>query len=261
MRKMIAVATLSLVLGVAAAAGPAEDTPEGRAYVGFSFGGTRLAPRDMHYGLRLDHDSRDYGDRASMPAPFAQVDFTRAGLADARINGLNVLKKGYRLAQNEGQPADMSSSGGDAPPPAPVEEEGFFSGMWHGVTNFFGGLFGGGDDEQPAQAAAEAAPEAAPEGELAEGTFIGYNAIDWSLLAVGAVGIGYIASEVTNGDEDQDPTASGGGGGGGSTNTCVVSPICIPLGLRNTAAGTGTRDPAYDEWLDGGTGHMGDLGG
>jgi hypothetical protein len=260
MRRIIAAATFALVLGVAGATDPTEPATEGKAYVGFSFGGQKVAPRDFHYGLRVDPDSR-FAEGLHQ-APLMQIDFTRRGLNDARVNGLSVLKQQYRLRQAE---EEAAAEGGEA---AAAEEPGFFSRTWSGVKNFFGGLFGGGDEEeaaeeQPAETA-EAGAEAAPE-EIAEGMFMGFNAVDWVLLAVGAAGVGAVASEVSGGDEDPDPTGGGGGGGGGGGTQCVPGPIpnlCAPLRSETRGTGNDERvDPAYAEWLDGGTGQMGDLGG
>jgi hypothetical protein len=302
MRKMIAVATLGLVLGVAGAAGPADDSAEGRAYLGFSFGGDKIAPHDFHYGLRMDYDSRSIESRGFGTPALLQFDFTHRGLNAAQVNGLSILKKSYQLKQNEGQPtetppaegqpaeaAPAESAPAESPPPEaasggeaaaaaePAAEEGFFAGMWHGVKNFFGGMFGSDEETETAAKEGKEAGESAPaaegptpeEGELAEGTFMGYNAIDWATLAVGAVGIGFVASEVSNGSQDPDPRASGGTGGTGGGLTpapCTTGITPVPcVGLRSgkafSAFDVEAQDPEYQKWLDGGTGQMGDLGG
>src|SRR5687768_15258236 len=98
MRKVLAAACFGLVLTVAGASNPDEATPEGRAYFGLSFGGERGIPRDFHYGLRVDHDSR-FGEG---PAPaLMQLDFNARGFNSAHVNGLNVVRPQYRLRQNE----------------------------------------------------------------------------------------------------------------------------------------------------------------
>lgn len=271
MRKVIripgvAAGTFLLALGVAQAADDRfEPSTEGRAYLNLSFGGEKLAPRGLHYGLRFDQDRRFAPEQA---APLMQFDFTSRGMNDMRVNGLSVLKAQYRLRQAEEEAAEEGMEGGG-------EEQGFFEGMWSGVTGFFGGLFGGDEDEVEETADAEdvEGAEEAPE-EIAEGTFMGYNAIDWGLLAVGAVGLGYVVSEVSNGDDDPDLVDSDGDGIPDNEDPpeppCdgLVDPItgtCIPTapfgGRLGGGAGTGKVDPAYQEWLDGGTGHMGDLGG
>ena len=299
MRRMIrttgiAAAGFVLAVGVAGASALDEQNPESRAYFSLSFGGAKIAPRDLHYGLRIDHDSRFLEGEA---VPLMQFDFTRSGLSDARLNGLSVLKQRYRLHQSEEQAAE--EAGAEAPAEefpaeeAPAEEatmeeataeedtweapaeEGFFSGMWSGVTGFFGGLFG--DDEEGVEEVtetAEAGTEAPPE-DLAEGVFMSYNMVDWGLLALGVAGVGLAASEVAGGDETADPPGgvggpNGGGGDGTPGEPCIVTvPVPLPegcdpnalMGRRSGgAAGTATLDPEYQKWLDSGTGHMGDLG-
>jgi hypothetical protein len=304
----IAAAGFVLALGVASATDRDEQTPESRAYLSLSFGGERVAPRNFHYGLRLDHDSR-FVDGAT--APLMQFDFTRRGLHDARLNGLSVLKQSYRLRQSEEEaaaeagstpteePAAEEAAPAEAAPaePAPAEaaatdgveetpaeggevaaeEGGFFSNMWGGVTGFFGGLFGGDEEEVAAEtteAPAEAAPaesaEAAPE-PVADGMFASYGIVDWGLLALGAAGIGLAASEVAGGDEDPDPAAQGGAATtGGSTPIGGLTPTAggttTPIGGLTPVSGfvpinVDLSPEAREqlEWLDGGTGRMGDL--
>lgn len=259
MRKLIAAATFMLSLAVAGAAGAASDeqSPEGRVYFGASFGGERVVPRNLHYGLRLDHDSR-FLEGASVSPPLMHLDFTRRGLNDARVNGLSVLKRQYRMKQDDGETVEEDLE---------AEEPGLLEGMWNGVTGFFGGLFGDDEEEQVAEAEEEVVEEAeeAPE-DLAEGAFMGYSAVDWGLLAVGAVGVGFIASEVVNGEEDPDPTAGSGTGGNGDGGVDPCDPDTFDpetcLGGLGLASITASRDDLTQErleWLDSGTGQMGDL--
>jgi hypothetical protein len=259
----IAAAGFVLALGVAAATDRAEQAPESRAYLSFSFGGEKAAPRDFHYGLRIDHDSRFVEGTAP---PLMQFDFTRRGLNDAQLNGLSVLSQRYRLRQSEEQAA--AEGAGEA-----AGEEGFFEGMWSGTKNFFGGLFGGGEEEEVAEAApdeaapAEEAPaEAAPE-ELADGAFANYSIADWGLLALGVAGLGLAASEVSGGDEDPlRPTGGTSTTGSPGCNTQFITSTCVTTNTYAPSRWTTPYDragnsPEYQQWLDGGTGQMGDLGG
>lgn len=307
----LAIGTCFLTLGAAGAADRYEPSTEGRAYISLSFGGERLAPRDLHYGLRFDQDRRFYPEQT---APLMQFDFTARGMNDLRVNGLSVLRADFRMRQAEG----ATSGAAEAPPEEPAaeeevaedepaeeapaeeasagevgedladggeaagEEEGFFEGIASSVGGFFGGLFGGGEEEEApaAEDMAETTDEVPPD-EIAEGTFMSFNAIDWGLLAIGAVGLGYAVSEVSNGDDDPtlvDADGDGvadppGGGGGGSGVACLIPPNqidpdgfpdgCDPNAFAGRQSG-GTFlgvDVDYQEWLDGGTGHMGDLGG
>ena len=253
MRKLVAAAAFGLVLGVAGASSSGDQAPEARAYLGFSFGGERVVPRDFHYGLRLDHDPR-FVD-GSVP-PLVQFDFTRQGLNAARVNGLNVVRQRYQLRQTE---------------PAAVAEGG---GFWASVGNFFG--FGDEADAGVETRAAEEAPAADAGGdEVTEGTFLNYSAVDWGLLAVGMVGIGVAVAEISNGDESEDFGAGGPapppppppppGPAGGALGGLAGGLGGLPGGLSGySAPGMGTdveRDAEYRKWLDGGTGQMGDLGG
>lgn len=255
----IAAAGFVLALGVASATDRNEQAPESRAYLSLSFGGERVAPRDFHYGLRLDHDSRFVDGSA---APLMQFDFTRRGFSDARLNGLSVLKQSYRLRQSEEAAAaeePAPEEGGEA---AAAEEGGFFSNMWGGVTGFFGGLFGGDEEEaatETAEAPAEAAPaeggEAPPE-DLAEGAFTSFGIVDWGLLALGAAGVGLAATEVANGDEDPDSTTQSTT----TTTTTGTTPIGVPVsGFLPASSELSPEARERLEWLDGGTGRMGDL--
>jgi pyruvate/2-oxoglutarate dehydrogenase complex dihydrolipoamide acyltransferase (E2) component len=296
----IAAAGFVLALGVASAADRNEQAPESRAYFSVSFGGERFAPRELHYGLRLDHDSR-YADPSTLP--LVQFDFTRRGLHDARVNGLSVLTQRYRLRQSEeeaaaeagGAPAEEAAPAEAAPAEAApadggeqaaadggeaaAEEGGFFSNMWGGVTGFFGGLFGGDEEEAPAETA-EAPAEAAPaEGEApaeapADGMFSSYGVVDWGLLALGVAGVGLAASEVANGDEDPDFKDADGDGLPDGGVACTQDPIpiidpdgtpdgCDPNLFAGRQGGLTSMkmDVDHQEWLDGGTGHMGDLEG
>lgn len=282
----VAAAGFVMVLGVSHAADPYGPVPESRAYIGFSFGGARVAPRALHYGLRMDHDSH-FVELEGQRLPLMQLDFTSRGLADARLNGLSILRSDYRMRQAEESPPE---EGGEAPveQDAPAEEapaEAAAAGS--GDCGFFCRLFGGEDDEaaESAEAPADAAPaeeapaetaDAAPE-PIAEGTFMGFGIVDWTLLAAAAVGIGLAATEVNNGDEAQDPQGgvppvNGGPGSPGSGEPCIIPPNvldpngtpdgCDPNAFAGRQAGLAgvTVDVDYQAWLDGGTGHMGDLG-
>jgi hypothetical protein len=272
----IAAASFILTLGVAGATDRSEQHPESRAYIGFAFGGEKVLPRNFHYGLRMDHDSRFLVEGEAL-APLMQFDFTRRGLADARLNGLSVLKKSYRLAQAE-EPAPAEEPPAEQPPAeeppaeappaeeppaeaaeappaeggaegaaaAGAEEPGFFSRMWNN-------LFGDDEEEvaETAEAPAEAAPaeeapaegaEAAPAGEVAEGAFMNFGIVDWGLLALGLAGVGLAAGEVQNGDETADPQ-SGPPTPGGTTGGTTGGGGCTTSFLTTTCITTPTYAP------------------
>jgi hypothetical protein len=290
MRKVLAAATFGLVLGVAGASNSDEHNPESRVYLGFSFGGQKIAPRNFHYGLRIDHDSRFL---QAPVAPLMQFDFTPRGFNDAHVNGLSVIRPAYRLRQAE-EPASQepaveevtSEPAAEAPAEEVSEveevegegeaaaegEPGFFSRTWAGVTGFFDGLFGGGEEEvaEDAAAPAEAPAETAAADDVTEGSFLNYSVVDWGLLAVGAVGLGFAVGEVSNSSDSDDPGATTGGtptgetaGGVGDTSVGGDTSLggLTPLGLTSTHIRTELSRESRErlEWLDGGTGHMGDL--
>jgi hypothetical protein len=251
MRKVISAgimaAGLGLVFGAAAVAATDEQTPEAKAYFSFGFGGEKPGVRALHYGLRLDHDR--YFVPAEQPLPaLMQLDFSRRGLSAMQVNGVNVLRPAYRANQDE--------EGAGEEEEVIEEEEGFFE----SIGNWFSGLFG--DDEEEAEVAeSDTADEAvADEG---DGTFLSYDAVDWGLLAMGVAGIAFIGSEVADGDDDPDPKA--GGGGTPPLPPCgpgaPAPPNCDLPGPLFTARTSATFSESNDhqQWLDSGTGQMGDL--
>lgn len=110
-----------------------------------------------------------------------------------------------------------------------------------------------------------------------DGMFSNFTFVDWSLIAVGAVGIGFGISEVVNQKDTRDPVR-GGSTTGGTTTGGTTTGTTLGGVLGGTTTGTtlggvlGTfrttsegldetrNNREYQEWLDGGTGQMGDLG-
>lgn len=230
MRKTALSIALSLTcVGLASAWGPNNDAPEARAFAALSFGeSARSGMSEFFYGMRLD---QSYQSRLEGRPALAQMHFDRHGFNEARVNGVPFAYT-VRLAQNEG------GEGGESSP----------------------------------------------------GAFSNFTFVDWTLLAVGAVAIGYGISEVVDQEDTPDPSGGGtttggtttggtttggtttgtplggllGGGttGGTTTGTTTGTPLGGLLGtFRTTSQGADeTRHSAeYQEWLDGGTGQMGDL--
>ena len=260
MRKTFVAAGLGLFLSMAAVAAPDEQTPESRAYLSFSFGGDKPGLRALRYGLRLDHDRFFTTGDQPLPA-LMQLDFSRRGLSAIEVNGLNVLRPAYRRSQNEDEaeaaPAEEAEE-------TVAEEEGFFE----SIGSWFGGLFGD-DEDQATDVAADEAPAdeavAEEEEEVGDGPFMTYEAVDWGLLAVGIASIGFVATEVFEGDDDSDPKAAAPPTGGCPTGQrpnplFPVGPACIPLFAGSLSSTSySVQDPEYQKWLDSGTGQMGDL--
>lgn len=262
-------ALVAVSLGVYAA-DPLSVEPESRAYLNFNFGGAPETKQEFHYGLQLGQRAQ-YSREGDLlrPASSINVDYSNVGNGFL-INGKPLRERSLRLNQAEGEAAAAAAA----------EEPGFFE----GIGNWFGGLFG--SDET-----AEAAPVAEGEAAATEpGFFDSYTFADYALLGVGVVGVGYAISEVVKSEDSDDPAAStttggteggedplggllglptGGGttGGGGSLlgNTPpLCDPVlgsgeCLPFAPNSRVQNNLRRDPAYAEWIDGGTGQMGDL--
>lgn len=108
------------------------------------------------------------------------------------------------------------------------------------------------------------------EGEAAAGTT--YTAVDYGLLAIGALGIGYGISEVVNQKDSNDPGAASPGTPPGTPSPSpapggLCTPIpgapCLPplpgFAGSSTPFEAGNVTPEYQQWLDAATGGMGDL--
>lgn len=154
---------------------------------------------------------------ADVRPPLMQMDFDRAGLVSTRINGLNAVQR-LRLNQDEPPPAeDTSASGGESSSESSGESSSDSS--------------GGGSETT-------------------------YSIIDWSLIAIGAVGIGFIAAEsLDNKDESPDPPVEEPDDGGGLLGGL------LGILLTDESGFSGAPDHERQLWLDGGTGQMGDIGG
>jgi hypothetical protein len=214
MRKLLIATAIGagLCVGAVAVAANSDDlAPQARAYMNYGFGGKDSSlPRNFHYGLRLDQDTRlaTRIGRESMPS-IMQLDFNaKSGFESARVNGVPFASRSLRL--NE------------------------------------------------------------------DGTETSYSVLDWGLLAVGVVGLGFGIAEVVKTKESDDPKTTGtstGGGTTGGTPTGGTTTGGTPTGgttggLLGTgllgftgASYSGDRnvDAERQAWLDGGTGHMGDL--
>ncbi|MEK6806434.1 MAG: hypothetical protein AABY95_07280 [Pseudomonadota bacterium] len=222
-----------------------EVQPESRAYLNFNFGGAPETKQEWHYGLQFGQRAQ-YSREGDVlrPANSLNVDYSNVGNG-LLVNGKPLRQRSYRLNQAEGEAAAAVAA----------EEPGFFG----SIGNWFGDLFGGGEEE--------AAPVAEGEAAATEpGFFDSYTFADYALLGVGVLGVGYAIVEVTKSEDSEDPAAAstdGGTDGGNSPLGCVIEldPGCIPLysGRSGTAKTDVRRDANYAEWLDGGTGQMGDL--
>ena len=259
MRKFVVAGAASLgLLGTwAAVANPNDTQPQARAYLSIPFGGAPAKHKEVgspfHYGLRVDYDSRLRTIEGRELPALMQLDSDALGNRIASVGGVPFAGRIQPpLRQNEGDTAPAGSGSG------------------------------------------------------------GFTFFDWSLLAVGVGGVGYLIYEVSKSKDSPDVQSGGSTGGttGGATtgpvNTVtgvvtgvvnavtgtVTGAVTNPTGVVNTVTGvvtgvvntvtgvltgttgfTGARsvagvlpfDPvdydgqSHQQWLDGGTGHMGDL--
>ncbi len=89
---------VATVTAPAVAADPLNRSPEFRSYLQFQFGGETPALDSLHYGLRIDHDSRI----SDQPLPaIAQMDFGVRGFTMASVNGMPFVRR-LTLQQNDG---------------------------------------------------------------------------------------------------------------------------------------------------------------
>lgn len=279
MRKYFQAVAVGAVVAVSFsvyAADTLDVKPESRAYLNFDFGGSREQTHELHYGLQFGQRAEYNRDREILrPASAIKFDYSNVG-NNLLVNGRPLAARATRLNQTEGAAA------AEAAAPA-AEEPGFFG----KIGNWFGNLFGGGDD------AAAAAPAAETTAATEPGFFDSYTIADYALLGVGIVGVGYAISEVAKSDDSPDPAAggsgnpppsgggtclpgdptgvlclpSGGGGpappGGGGLPNCLpgdpTGELCLPLTGNESSAFSLKPSVQYLEWLDGGTGQMGDL--
>ena len=244
MRKFVKAAGLGVLVGLSLAAVAGDNSSaDTRAYLNFNFGGDRALSRDWHAGLQLS-SAVEQRPGEFVNAGTMKMDFSNRGNA-LMVNGVPMVSKSYRLQQAEGE----------AEAAAAAEEGGFFS----GIGDFFSNLFGGGEEEVAEEAAAteEAAAEEV-DGEPS--MFDGYSTGDWALLGVGVLGAGYLIAEAASSD-DSDAPSGGGTTGGGTTGGGLLGGLGgIPL--LTVAPGIGNKNVGnseYNQWLDGGTGQMGDL--
>lgn len=90
MTKVLLAALIGAIVSMQAFAANSEDyTPEFRAYTSFNFGAPQTQSLGLHYGFRVDHDSREQSLLGLHKPAIAQVDFSQqSGFESARIYGM-----------------------------------------------------------------------------------------------------------------------------------------------------------------------------
>ena len=272
MRKVLtamAVGAMSGAAMLAVAAGPANNAPEARVYMNFDFGGAQVLPRNFHYGLRLDRDRR----YSAIPVPFMQMDFDAQGNLKTHLNGMYLMRRSLIATQDEAAAGGAETVAADAAAEAaPVDAAGAEAAPADAAAVEAAPADAAADPfatTEPAAdtAATETIPVEGGEAAAAEGT--AYTAADWGLIVLGAAGVAYAGYEVSKSDDDSSAASgnsTGGGGttgggttGGGSTGGLLGGLLGLSdlekLGRVNNT----NMAREYVEWLDGGSGHMGDL--
>lgn len=84
-----------------------------------------------------------------------------------------------------------------------------------------------------------------------------FTVFDWTLLAIGAAGIGVVVADIADHEETETPVGatSGSDSGGGDSGGGILP----DLGLFTSHPASHGLDAEYRAWLDNGTGQMGDL--
>lgn len=240
MRKLAVISGAALLLAgtwtAVAGQNNVDTQPSANAYLSLDFGHPNPAKATfapLHYGLRMSYDNRLRAANGAALPPLAQLDFDSRGNRIGSVGGVPFMAKiRPPLRQNDGEGEELPSGGGGEA----------------GGIEFF----------------------------------------DLALLGIGIAGLGYLVYEVASNDESPNPTTDGGttGGGllggllGGATGGLLGGLLGGDTGgtTGDTTGGTtggllggllggytGTRLSAqernveHQQWLDGGTGHMGDL--
>lgn len=259
MRKILIATVVGSSMGAAMlayAAGPADASLESRAYVNFNFGGDRALPRNFHYGLRLDYDQRFLP--AAVPSVL-QVDFNRAGFNTARLNGLPFMYREYALNQVE-----TIAVGAAAASSTVVVDFTLLAIGAVGVGVAGAAAIDNADDDGSPTSGSSAG------GSTAGGGTTGTTTGDTTGSTTGSTTGNTTGSTTgsttgnTTGNTTGGSTTGGGTTGGsttgGSTTGGGLTGGLLGLSMTEHQRADGERaSPEYIEWLDGGSGQMGDL--
>lgn len=292
MRKLL-VATMMCagVVMQAQSANLDSSAPEMKAYLNFDFGAPQAQSLGLHYGFRMEQDSRYRALLGNSLPALMQLDFTSAhGFDSAKLNGVSLLKRSVQL--NEGEeaaaPAESTSTGGIFSN-FTVADWGLVAVGVVGVG--FGIAKVAKSDESPDPATSSGTTPQGPGGTCAPGTVpvIGGQCapttppLAGGLCAPGTVPVigGQCAPNPTTGTTAPDPTTGlcapgtvpviggqcapttpqGAGGLCAPGTVPIIGGQCAPTGYSNYSRGyfIEDRDIKHDEWLNAEYGHMGDL--
>lgn len=103
MIKVLFAALIGAAVSVQAVAANSDDyTPEYRAYTSYSFGAPQTRSLGLHYGLRMDHDSREQLLASAHAPAIVQLDFSgRSGFEGVSIYGMPLTSRVLQLNETE----------------------------------------------------------------------------------------------------------------------------------------------------------------
>ena len=240
MRKILvaAVAGVSMSLAsLALAASPDQNSPEMRAYMNLDFGGKGASlVRNFHYGLRLDQDSRlaaRLGRITPLPS-IMQLDFTgRSGFNAASVNGVPFSSHVRQLNEDGSEGSGYNAW-----------DWGLLAVGVVGVGIGIAEVVKTKDGDDPKT--------------TAKTTTVNTTNANGSPVTVLVTTVNGVITQITD-------TATGAGIPIGQVGTilptfCQTTGLCMSGASRyERALSAIERDPKRQEWLDSGTGHMGDL--
>jgi hypothetical protein len=241
-----------------ATAGPLDKEPRAIVNLGFSFGDS--LPSDFHYGLRFDYDSVG-GHHAYAPAVLG-LDFSSAsGLQRFLIGGVDFSHIPYMLNQLE---TAAAAGGGIGAGTIAATVVGVAAAAV--VVNN-----ASDDDDAPVGSTAGGSTTG---GSTTGGSTTGGSTTGGSTTGGSTTGGSTTGGSTTGGSTTGGSTTGGSTTGGSTTGSTTGGTTGGPtggitggiLGGITGAPGFSGRDSSaqhgsseYQDWLDGGTGHMGDL--
>jgi len=248
MRTWIVTAAAAALLGInlpAAAADLTEKQPEMKAYFTFNFDGRGTDAQQLNYGLRMDHDRRFL--EAARP-PIAKFEFRAgAGFDSFQLNGAPLVQRKNELNEN----GEVQYSWVDWTLVAAAAV-----GIgWIAYETF--------DNEESPDPAPADEPETPVTPESPLDDLLGQlppELTDALAPVIGGLGSAPVVGDLL-------AALEGGGGGLSPDQLSALTDALAGLGLPIPSAYAEfsarpqieRTSPAYQAWLDGGTGHMGDL--
>lgn len=243
---LVAAALTSCVALPALAANVLDENPRMAAYVSYSIGDKNPSWQDkLRYGFRMDHSIQSVLNAGIALPPIAEMDISSREVS-AKINGVDLFqRKNYLLSQNEGDVAEAGSQ---------------FAGYtwldWAligvGVAAIGGGIY------SLSNAKDDPAPQTTSTGGGGGLDLGGLTDLSPEQLQeiLDSLGLGQIADPAAAAEAITNAIQTGGQ----QTQQTVCGIVPLPGCFTGALSGVSRRiSPEYQAWLDGGTGHMGDL--